>query len=40
MTVIVVSLLFAPFLNHVLAMTFGGWSGDWWLVRQEWSCWA
>jgi hypothetical protein len=34
MTVIVVSLLFAPFLNHVLAMAFGGWAGDWRLVRQ------
>lgn len=34
MTVIVVSLLFAPFLNHVLAMAFGAWSGDRRLVRQ------
>ena len=34
MTVIVVSLLFAPFLNHVLAMAFGGWAGDRRLVRQ------
>jgi hypothetical protein len=34
MTVIVVALLFAPFLNHVLAMAFGGWSGDWRLFRQ------
>lgn len=34
MTIIVVSLLFAPFLNHVLAMGFGGWAGDWRLVRQ------
>ena len=34
MTIIVVSLLFAPFLNHVLAISFGGWAGDWRLVRQ------
>lgn len=34
LTVIIVALLFTPFLSHVLAIAFGGWMGDWRLARQ------
>lgn len=34
MTVYIVALLFTPFMAQVMAMSFGGWMGDWRLARQ------